>query len=63
MNTDPQILKANVWGFFTLGCTRYQITGVYGQCFQCHKYENGELVGPECLISARMILGTVELTA
>lgn len=64
MNTDTTTLQANVNGFFEIGATVYQITGVYGQCFKCYEYNRHtkHLQGAECLISARMVLGRVELS-
>lgn len=65
MSTTPNdILQANLWAFFKLNGKQYQIMAIYGQCFQCYEYSRCAkgLVGSECLISARMILGTTELT-
>lgn len=64
-NMQDEILEANVGGFFPLNGTVYHIVSVYGACFQCYAIEeHGDSyrhVGNECLISARMVLGTVEL--
>jgi hypothetical protein len=62
---ETAILKANLYGYFLLNGRVYQILGIYGQCFQCYEYDKetkGTWDSPECLISARMVIGTVELT-
>lgn len=61
---EEQIMQANKGGYFKLHGKVYKITGVYGRCFQCYEVEvaTETFIGAECLISARMILGMVELS-
>lgn len=62
--TPENILKANLWSYFLLNGKVYQIVRVMGQAFICYEYseETKGIVGAECVISARMVLGTTELT-